>query len=617
MIGEISRAPTFRRLLRYAGQKQEAKLLETNLPYEEPHELAAAMEAHSRLSRIQKPCYHISVSPAKDDRLEEPQWLFVIDRILELMQLQRLHQYVGFLHYDATFRDTGIVRPHLHLITNLVGYHGLAAPTFDDFGRLETAMRSIEKDLGLQPTDSPKTERLPTHRSLGYLGATVEEVLKAATSSEELFSRLREFDVEPHRQGRGWRVSWQRETQTGQQLGFPWSRVCDCLHRNRLMANSPDINPPASRSSRRHRPPKTSADILEEFGFDLERVGDRASQQLFLSGDLIAGATKVAKLASDVAAGALASRQESAGTRQKERGSALERKPALLVERTLQLAEAWGVDLPPRPRADDPTARTIAQIEWIEGALEQLDPEAKEHPRFRDRLGKLSTPKQQLGLVEETLVRFDSQLQEQEDKLGSQVAKSLLFFSKARLDYYRDRGYDPDTTAVSTQFGKIVPEVGSGIARIALTPQDDRAEEPVFRATYDREGKWQIETDRLSSRQKARVLALPTGPAQLQRYRDISDVVNGLFSREPEAFSRPGLSRRNLGDGLQLTVDTRGSDSDVLIRDRQGDTIFHTRIEEGFVFSDEATTSYHLGPEQFARLTADALEVSPEPEIEP
>ncbi len=153
-IVKSSTSKSFRTTLRYASEKSTA-LLFTNVPEAlgdpDIDEIASSMEIQAASnSRCEKPCYHISISPSRDQPIKREDWFDLIDNFLELTGFEK-NQAIAYLHEDTTYSN-GKPRPHAHLIVNRIKDDGIAIDTSWDWYRFQSAMHILEKQLGWQST---------------------------------------------------------------------------------------------------------------------------------------------------------------------------------------------------------------------------------------------------------------------------------------------------------------------------------------------------------------------------------------------------------------------------------------------------------------------------------
>ncbi|WP_254175295.1 relaxase/mobilization nuclease domain-containing protein [Planktothrix pseudagardhii] len=150
MIANITRGSNFTGVLRYVMGKPNAELMMSNVAsgYGELTDLAKAFRVTAATNpRVKKPVYHLSISPAQGDTLSMAQWLKLIKDLLKQRHLAE-HQYIAVLHRDATYPD-GSMRPHVHLVINLVSSTGEVANVWWDYPKTEKVLRHLEKCYGL------------------------------------------------------------------------------------------------------------------------------------------------------------------------------------------------------------------------------------------------------------------------------------------------------------------------------------------------------------------------------------------------------------------------------------------------------------------------------------
>jgi hypothetical protein len=138
MIGTVNTTESFQATLRYVA-RERSKRIYANFSAgtsEDVNAMAKQMEVRAESSdRVEKPCYHISISPAPDDELSQGEWAGFTRDFLHEMHLGD-RQAVGWLHHDAQFPD-GSPRPHLHLVVNRVGEVGKTYHTAWDYRKVD------------------------------------------------------------------------------------------------------------------------------------------------------------------------------------------------------------------------------------------------------------------------------------------------------------------------------------------------------------------------------------------------------------------------------------------------------------------------------------------------
>ncbi len=217
-----------------------------------PLVVAAAMEARAAKSdRVEKPCYHISISVAQADELaSRADWNQLAVSFLEKAGLEEC-QSVAYLHEDTTYPDSDEVRPHLHLVVNRVKSDGTAAPTSWDYYRFQSAIRDVEQEMGLtaEPNswevdrcrdssgqvhrlaaeqaqyEDPKHPRAeppqPTVKS--QLQEVLDEAIEQASSVEAITDALAQQGIDVQVSDRGWSLEKDGIAFAGSQLGRAYS----------------------------------------------------------------------------------------------------------------------------------------------------------------------------------------------------------------------------------------------------------------------------------------------------------------------------------------------------------------------------------------------------------
>lgn len=136
MIGKASRAKSFAKTLNYVLNPQKKPLIVfANLAeaYLDTQSLVTAFTNHAALpsptNKTKKPVYHLSLSPAIGDSLSKTDWHDLSRDIIKTLKLER-HQAIAVMHRDTFFPDSDRLRPHIHLVANVVGDDGKCANFF-------------------------------------------------------------------------------------------------------------------------------------------------------------------------------------------------------------------------------------------------------------------------------------------------------------------------------------------------------------------------------------------------------------------------------------------------------------------------------------------------------
>lgn len=154
MIGKITKGTSFAGALRYDIEKENAKMLDTNLAADmrDWNVMAAEMDAMADCnSRCQKRTLHFSFSASPGEKLTDEQWKKGSFAALKELGLEK-HQHVITRHLDAQ-------HDHIHIVVNRVGSDGKAWSDSNDRARVHQASRAMEKELGLQPVKGRELAR--------------------------------------------------------------------------------------------------------------------------------------------------------------------------------------------------------------------------------------------------------------------------------------------------------------------------------------------------------------------------------------------------------------------------------------------------------------------------
>jgi uncharacterized protein len=252
MIGTVNTTESFQATLRYVA-RERSKRIYANFSAgtsEDVNAMAKQMEVRAESSdRVEKPCYHISISPAPDDELSQGEWAGFTRDFLHEMHLGD-RQAVGWLHHDAQFPD-GSPRPHLHLVVNRVGEVGKTYHTAWDYRKVDQVLRNLEESYGLEAVppaeaveikrdtpgqvhrlqnqqanylnpDHPRTEPPePSQRS--QIQRAIEAAIEDAASVEGIAGFLHRQGIHTRFSKRGWSFEKDGVTFAGHQLGQRYS----------------------------------------------------------------------------------------------------------------------------------------------------------------------------------------------------------------------------------------------------------------------------------------------------------------------------------------------------------------------------------------------------------
>lgn len=252
MIGSVATSKSFQKTTRYVSRERSQPVY-GNFPAaaaDDPMAIARVMDSTAQQSdRVQKPCYHISISPSRGDELSKDDWANLTEDFLEGMGLED-KQAVGWLHEDEEFPD-GTPRPHLHLVVNRVGALGKTYDTSWDYRKVDSVLRGLEEDYGLDAVtpaaevdvkrdtpgqvhriaaeqgqyENPKHPRTeppkPSERS--QIQRAIEEAIDEANSTAGIADFLSRQGINTRITERGWSFEKDGVAFAGSQLGRRYS----------------------------------------------------------------------------------------------------------------------------------------------------------------------------------------------------------------------------------------------------------------------------------------------------------------------------------------------------------------------------------------------------------
>ena len=143
MIAKAVKGKGFRGALQYDLDKEQGRVIDTNMAGENPRELAAEFgEIRKLRPNLGKAVLHVSLSAALGENLTDAQWSEIGKRYLDGMGLEK-NQFVITRHTDTEHQ-------HIHILANRIRFDGSVTSDSQDYKRQETLMRDIERDYGLQ-----------------------------------------------------------------------------------------------------------------------------------------------------------------------------------------------------------------------------------------------------------------------------------------------------------------------------------------------------------------------------------------------------------------------------------------------------------------------------------
>ncbi len=158
MIGKQIKGRGFRGLLDYLQSSQESRLIGGNMSGRNALELAREFKVSRQLNpEVERAVYHVSLSAAKDDQLDDYQWCEIADKYMERMGFD-CNQYTIFRHANTDDDHIHIVASRIRLDTGKVVHDSW------DYVRSEKVLRELEKEYELVQVagSRDKLARTPT-----------------------------------------------------------------------------------------------------------------------------------------------------------------------------------------------------------------------------------------------------------------------------------------------------------------------------------------------------------------------------------------------------------------------------------------------------------------------
>jgi hypothetical protein len=173
MIGKQTKGRGFRKLLDYLESRDEAKLIGGNMSGRNARELAREFKLSRQLnSDADRVVYHVSLSAAKGDKLDDEKWSEIGDRYMKEMGFDA-NQFVIFRHHNTDDDHIHIAASRIRMDTGLVVHDSW------DYVRSEKVLRQIEQDYELVQVQGSreKLNRTPSTGQIRRIRREQEEYL--------------------------------------------------------------------------------------------------------------------------------------------------------------------------------------------------------------------------------------------------------------------------------------------------------------------------------------------------------------------------------------------------------------------------------------------------------
>jgi len=179
MIAKAIKGRGFRGALDYDLNKEQGRVIDTNMSGSTPRELAREFgEIRKLRPKLGKAVLHVSLSAAPGEHLSDEQWKQIAGRYLVGMGLEK-NQYLVTRHTDTEHE-------HIHLLVNRIRFDGSVTSDSHDYRRHEVLMRAIERDYSLQRVHSSKE----VERHAPTKGEIEEGLRTGVPSTRQLLQQL-------------------------------------------------------------------------------------------------------------------------------------------------------------------------------------------------------------------------------------------------------------------------------------------------------------------------------------------------------------------------------------------------------------------------------------------
>jgi hypothetical protein len=162
MIGKQTKGRGFRKLLDYLESREDAKLIGGNMSGRNARELAREFKLSRQLnSDADRVVYHVSLSAAKNDKLDDEKWNEIGDRYMKEMGFDA-NQFVIFRHHNTDDDHIHIAASRIRMDTGILVHDSW------DYVRSEKVLRQIEQDYELVQVQGSR-EKLNRTPSTGQI----------------------------------------------------------------------------------------------------------------------------------------------------------------------------------------------------------------------------------------------------------------------------------------------------------------------------------------------------------------------------------------------------------------------------------------------------------------
>ena len=249
MIASITKGRGFGKLFEYLLKTEKTPLIlvgAQNCESSTPADLAAEFENIAALRpSIPKPVRHFSIGfHEKDGHVDAEKKALIVVEIIKAMGHGNC-QYFAVAHgRDDPDHPAAHDHDHMHIVTNAIDLNGELVRDSWDYRKMETALRKIERDFGLeniacswQKTISPEGEINPEIRSI------IKESLTGKPTLPDWIDRLKQssvnlrFKVTSRDKVQGVSFIYREDLYKGGEIDYSWNTV-----RKGTVATSADLS---------------------------------------------------------------------------------------------------------------------------------------------------------------------------------------------------------------------------------------------------------------------------------------------------------------------------------------------------------------------------------------
>lgn len=221
--------------------KERAEVLDYNNCFGDIDDLTRQMENVAGLNKnVQKPVFHFSIRPAKDDQLTKEQFTEIGHKCAKDFGLEN-NQYLIILHKDAK-------QHHIHIVANRVDFDGKVVKDTFSMKRMQAFTRRIELEYNLRQVQSARVflpeelRHLPRQNArLDKLKKDIQQTLLKENSYPRFEEKMKSLGYKVLK-GRGICFIDEKKVRIkGSEVGFPLAKIEKILAYNQKINQKEDL----------------------------------------------------------------------------------------------------------------------------------------------------------------------------------------------------------------------------------------------------------------------------------------------------------------------------------------------------------------------------------------